>query len=100
MNDNKQPRELSMSQSHTQWASGLRFPFQKHTVPVQTTITTAYTHDHTQVSVQDGVLKENKECDRLTVPLFGLKAYAVTIGGVTMYQLQNTHLLRYDHPCI
>ena len=60
MNDNKQPRELSMSQSHTQWASGLRFPFQKHTLPVQTTMTTAYTYDHTQVSVQDGSLKETK----------------------------------------
>ena len=58
-NDNKQPRELSLSQSHTQWASGLRFPFQKHTVPVQTTMTTAYIHDHTQESVQDGALKGN-----------------------------------------
>ena len=60
MNDNKQPRELSMSQSHTQWASGLRFPFQKHTLPVQTTMTTAYIHDHNRVSAQDGALKETK----------------------------------------
>ena len=54
-------------------------------------MTTAYIHDHTQVSAQDGALKENKERGRPTMPLFGLKVYAVTIGGVTMYRLQNTH---------
>ena len=59
-----------MSQSHTQWASGLRFPFQKHTLPVQTTMTTAYIHDHTQVSAKDGALKGNKERGRLRVTLF------------------------------
>ena len=93
MNDNKQPRELSLSQSHTMGPSGLRFAFQKHTVPVQTTMTTAYTQDHLQVSAQGGALKENKERGRLRVTLFGLSMYAVTIGGVTMYRLQNTHTL-------
>ena len=84
-----------MSQSHTQWTSGLRFSFQKHTVPVQTTMTTAYIHDSTQVSAQDGALKGNKERGRLRVTLFRLKVYAVTIGGVTMYRLQNTHSHTY-----
>ena len=91
MNDNKQSRELSMSRSHTMGPSVYSDSFQKHTVPVQTTMTTAYTHDHPRVSTQDGALKENKECDRLRVSLFGPLVYAVTIGGVTMYRLQNTH---------
>ena len=58
-------------------------------------MTTAYTHNRSQVSVQDGDLKGNKERGRLRVTLFGLKVYAVTIGGVTMYQLQNTYSHTY-----
>ena len=50
---------------------------------------TEYIHDHTHVPAQDGALKENKERGRLRVTLF--LVYAVTIGGVTMYRLQNTH---------
>ena len=95
MNDNKQPRELSLSQSHTMGPSVYSDSFQKHTVPVQTTMTTAYTHDHTQVSVQDEALKEHKERCRLRVTLFGPLVYAVTIGGVTMSRLQNTHSHTY-----
>ena len=92
-----------MSRSHTQWASGLRFPFQKHTLPVQTTMTTAYIHDHTQVSAKDGALKGNKERGRLRVTLFGPLVYAVTIGGVTMYRLHsNTYCVTtirvFNHP--
>ena len=69
--------------------------FQKHTVPVQTTMATAYIHDHLQVSAQDGALKGNEERGRLRVTLFGLSMYAVTIGDVTVYRLQNTHSHTY-----
>ena len=74
-----------MSQSHTNGAKCI----------LQTTMTTAYIHDHTHVSAKDGALKGNKECGRLTVSLFGPLVYAVTIGGVTMYRLQNTHSHAY-----
>ena len=66
-------------------------------------MTTAYIHDHLQVSAQDGALKGNKECGRLTVSLFGPLVYAVTIGGVTMYRLHSntycvTTIRAFNHP--
>ena len=107
MNDNKQPRELSMSQSHTQWTSVVRFPFQKHTVPVQTTMTTAYTHDHTQVSTQvrgperkqrvrstdgaivwtESVCCDNRRCDNVPVTEHTLTALRPSVYLIILFIL-------------